>query len=579
MKQQETLKWQMLRMLLLGWIVPIVIVAVIFLMIVSGQIERQTKRAVETSMEKASEICELRISDCIAASREASYRPDIRNAWTKYQKDNNPGDLYDSTMRFLSEQYMYNPNFDLTVLIYTDKPEDVYYSGNATGRGSTARLRYFRDSVLDDALSRSEALDTKVGFFASGDHLYMIRNIMNRSFEPYAVLVMELNSARIFESLKSVWSYHGMTVFDNGSVITSDGVTGTIPDTGDDRGRAAFIPNGRAPEVYYIPSSKEPGFVYLVSCDRQIINVEKNYILITFFGLLLFLAPLIMVVFYFLHKNVSLPISTLTDASRQIADGNYGVKVDESYEKRKGEIGDLAGNFNLMSEKLHEQFDRIFVEELALRDANIHALQSQINPHFLNNTLEIINWEARINGDEKVSRMIEALSTMMNATMDRKHQSMITLSEELEYVHAYLYIIECRYQDRFTYDEDIDEKLLNVKVPRLIIQPVIENAVNHCNDSEDDRHVSLNIGGTCSDGHVDICIRIINHGEPSEEDWEKIHELLDNAQEYDPLEERAVRIGIRNVNRRLKIFYGQESGLYISTDGHGNTVSAIIVKK
>ncbi|MCR5688547.1 MAG: histidine kinase [Lachnospiraceae bacterium] len=579
MKQKETLKWQMMRLLTFGWIVPIGIIAVIFLLVASRRLERQTYLAIETSMEKASEICELRMSDCIAASREASYRPDIRNAWSEYRKNKRAGDLYESTTGFLSEQYMYNPNFDLTVLIYNEMPENVYYSGNATGRGSASRLRYFKENVLANALSFSETLDTQIGFFNSDGHMYMIRNIVNRSFEPYAVLIMELNEEHIFESLRSVWAYQGMSVWYGGDVMASDGSTSgdgqinaSLPSPG------AYI-NERGREVYYLPPSKEPRFVYEVSLDRQTINVEKNYIMAAFFWLLAFLIPLVAAVFYFLQKNVSLPISTLTDASMRIADGNYGTKVDEEYENRKGEIGHLARNFNIMSDKLHEQFDRIFVEEIALRDANIHALQSQINPHFLNNTLEIINWEARMNGDEKVSRMIEALSTMMSATMDRKHQSLISLSEEMEYVHAYIYIIECRYRDRFSYEEEIDESLLGVKVPRLIIQPVIENAVTYCSDKEDGRRVRLKIEGSAAEGHIDMRISIINPGEPSDEDWEKIHELLDSSDEFEPLEERAVRIGIRNVNRRLRIFYGKDSGLSITTDGEGNTVSAIIVKK
>ncbi len=232
-----------------------------------------------------------------------------------------------------------------------------------------------------------------------------------------------------------------------------------------------------------------------------------------------------------------------------------------------------------MSEKLSEQFNKIFLEEIALRDANIHALQSQINPHFLNNTLEIINWEARIQGADKVSTMIEALATMMSATMDRNRQSLITLSEELEYVKAYIYIIECRYRDRFTYSEEIDKSLLSVKVPRLIIQPVIENAVEHNATEDGRRSVRMIIEGTANGESVDMRIKIINPGVPSEEDMEKISELLTDDMDIKPMEERATRIGIRNVQRRLKILFGPESGLSIEPDGNGNTISTIFVKK
>ena len=84
------------------------------------------------------------------------------------------------------------------------------------------------------------------------------------------------------------------------------------------------------------------------------------------------------------------------------------------------------------------------------------ALQSQINPHFLNNTLEIINWEARMEGNDRVSSMIEALSTMLEATMDRKKQQMIPLSEEISYVEAYCYIIRQRFGEKFQFEKQID---------------------------------------------------------------------------------------------------------------------------
>ena len=175
--------------------------------------------------------------------------------------------------------------------------------------------------------------------------------------------------------------------------------------------------------------------------------------------------------------------------------------------------------------------------------------------------------------------MIEALSTMMSATMDRNRQSLISLEEEMEYVQAYLYIIKCRYQDKFTYTEDIDPSLMYVKVPRLIIQPVVENAVEYSSCEDGSRHVTLKIEGRCDQDHVDMKISIINPGVPSKEDMDKITGLLTDDMDIKPLEERSTRIGIRNVHRRLRIIYGSESGLSIRSDGNGNTISTIFVKK
>ncbi|WP_022765135.1 sensor histidine kinase [Butyrivibrio sp. XPD2006] len=560
MKRRKSLKWQMLRVLALGWFVPLTAIVVAFLVVVSGRIDRQSQSLITTSMEKAADISILRLLDCIDSSKDASYLSYIADYWSEYKESGDSGKLYNEVTTFLSAHYKYDPSFDITVLIFTDEPENLYYTGNTTGRGSVTRYKFFKEQVQEKALFISEDLDTRTEFFAMGGHVYMIRNLIGRGFKRYAVLVMEINPQEVFESLKSVWEYRGMDISFKEDKLYSEG---------DYEGSQDVITCTR--------KSVDGVFTFSVAYDGTAVGLEKRSINITFMILIVFLIPLILLLFYFFNKRINKPITTLTAASKKIAEGEYG-EVVEQPEGQSGEIADLTRNFNKMSIKLGEQFNKIFVEEIALRDANIHALQSQINPHFLNNTLEIINWEARMNGQEKVSSMIEALSTMMSATMDRNRQSLIALSEELEYVNAYIYIIKCRYQDRFFYEENIDKALLSVMVPRLIIQPVIENAVEYSYSEDGIRRVRMEIEGTQKGDKVDMKIRIINPGVPSDDDFAKIKELLTDDMDIKPMEERSTRIGIRNVHRRLRMLYGSESRLTIETDGNGNTISTIFVK-
>lgn len=140
---------------------------------------------------------------------------------------------------------------------------------------------------------------------------------------------------------------------------------------------------------------------------------------------------------------------------------------------------DTAIGFVRNQGRLKYQFDHIYEEELALEDARIMALQSHINPHFMNNTLEIINWEARLAGNDKVSEMISSLGTLLDAALDRKKQPEVPLKEELTYVKAYLFIMKERFGKRLEVTLEIPEELYQEKVPRLILQPVIENAIAH----------------------------------------------------------------------------------------------------
>lgn len=139
----------------------------------------------------------------------------------------------------------------------------------------------------------------------------------------------------------------------------------------------------------------------------------------------------------------------------------------------------MKESFDSMSAQVRDLFVRAYDEELARKDAQIQALQAQINPHFLNNTLEMMNWQARMSGDTVVPKMIEALGTVLDYRMNRAEVREIHLTEELQCVNAYFYIMSMRFGQRLGIEKDIDENLLYIMVPPLILQPLVENAVVH----------------------------------------------------------------------------------------------------
>ena len=557
-------------MLGVGWLLPLLLIAVI----ITGQVYRslsaQIARTITITMEKAVEICSLRLSDCITQSKDISYNGQLRTIYERFLRDGNEAELYSSTSSLLGEKYKFNEDYRLTGLYYTDMPDRFYFTGSTYLAGSQ---RYFYSNGEEAVRKASEMIDTDTALVKAGSRIYLVRNVMDHSFHPYAVLFMELNDARIFESLQSVWQCTGFKVFcgeellfeDQAQSMTEDGMhvltDGEIRLIGDDT-------------VIHRMDLDTNQMVYAVQYDREAVQQEVRAPADLFLLLLLFMIPLITILIHFFNRRISVPVEELAAASEEITKGNYGITVP--VHKENGEIANLDQNFNEMSLKLKDQFEKIYLEEIALRDANIHALQSQINPHFLNNTLEIINWEARMGGNEKVAEMIEALSVMMGATLNREKRDIIPLREELEYVEAYLYIIKCRYGDSFTCRTEVQHpEALDYMVPRLIIQPIVENAVEHGRGGSNDGFVSLVIEGG-EHPNDDLRVVVTNQGEPSEEDLKKIHALLEDTG-AEP--EHASQIGIRNVNRRLKMVYSDASGLTIEPDGHGNTRSTIIVKK
>lgn len=217
---------------------------------------------------------------------------------------------------------------------------------------------------------------------------------------------------------------------------------------------------------------------------------------------------------------------------------------------------------------MKHQFEQAVEEQQALQQAKIKALQSQINPHFLNNTLEVINWEARLAGNDRISEMIEALATMLNATLNRDEQSRIPLREEMKYVDAYLYITRERMGDRLQTELDIDESLMDQMLPRLILQPVLENAIEH--DLSRTSSGRLAIRGYRENSMV--VLEVEHNGTLKPEDMCNIRRLL-SADPGDP--KRSTHIGIRNVNQRLKLIYGEAGALTIDNTDHGSVLARI----
>lgn len=568
MKKRRSLKWSMLNMLAIMWLLPLILIAVVLTGFISRSLNTQVHRTISTTMEKAVEICTLRLNDCIEQSKDISYNGRLRDIYERYQKDGNESGLYSSTSSLLGEKYKFNEDYRMTGLYYTDQPDRVYYTGSTYLYESQ---RYYQNFAKEAIQKASEVIDTDTVLVTVNNRVYLVRNVMDHSFHPYAVLFMDLNEPRIFESLKSVWQYQSLTVFFNGEDIY--------------RADESIIPADREVNdgtvilkgVDLVYSRRDLGsneMLYAVKYNRDAVQKELAVPVNIFVLILLFIIPLALLLVRFVTDRVSKPVEELVSASEEITRGNYGVTVPVHTEN--GEISDLDMNFNTMSLKLKDQFEKIYVEEIALRDANIHALQSQINPHFLNNTLEIINWEARMDGNEQVSKMIEALSTMLGATLNREKRDQISLKEELEYVDAYLYIIECRFRDRFECTRTIEyEEALEYMVPRLIIQPIIENAVEHGRSQDGMESVSIEIRGGRTPSS-DLTIIVTNKGVPDPGTMDKIHHLLNDETTE---ETHSTHIGIRNVNKRLKILYGEQSGLTIEPDEKGNTVSTIFVKK
>ncbi len=574
----------MVKVIILCWIVPYVTLSVVLFYFSETKTNQQIRDTVFTSMENAIEQCEININAVIDDSKEASYDGTIRESYIKFTLDEDVSaetEMYHEITNYLDRKYKYSTKISNTILLFNRATRQEYYTYSNVAGATYSNINYFKTNAMLPVRKIAAHLGTNTRLVYIKGRLYLVRNLVTSDYKPFAVLVMEVNENNVFKSLDQiVFRQNGLVYMDGVVIYKNEGISEQaeqkirqyVKDQKlyDRVVRTQESVNGydkKAGMAYYIMNVNGQKITYVVMLDKNSLYNDRNTLLYTYVLIGILLIPMLFAFSSYCYANITKPISELMDASSEIEEGNYGVKINPF--KKNREFGRLVDTFNHMSASLEESFNRIYAEEIALRDANMQALQSQINPHFLNNTLEIINWKARMSGDQSVSGMVESLGVMMEATMNRRGESFITIAEELKYVDAYLYIIEQRFGNTFSFEKEIEEELLEIRIPRLIIQPLVENMVEHGADAMGNRRGKLKI---YEDGTY-LHIAVENEGNISKQNAEKIEKLFGDGK----LDENLHNIGIRNVNLRLKMLYGEESGLRIVNDVENLTVSEITI--
>jgi len=265
----------------------------------------------------------------------------------------------------------------------------------------------------------------------------------------------------------------------------------------------------------------------------------------------------------FMSFDMIKPINQLVNAMKGVNINN----ISDSYIaiERKDELGFLQKTFNNMTKEIDHLVTWIYREQITRKEAEIKALQSQINPHFLFNTLESINWMAQLNNVPEISETVSDLSTLMEASIGRDDR-LISIEEEFMYIDKYIALLKRRFEDRITLIKEVDPKVLYVKIPRLLIQPLIENAVYHGVENSREKGI-ITLSASIHDDILTIEVIDNGNGIPADE-LQRLNKGLemDNDTYFKSLSQKQNKsIGIDNVNRRIKLFYGEKYGIKIES--------------
>ncbi len=276
---------------------------------------------------------------------------------------------------------------------------------------------------------------------------------------------------------------------------------------------------------------------------------------------------LIFLIAKFMINSITIHFSKLVDKMKTFGKSKTFIKdTSYDYSNRKDEIGELHRNFDLMAIRHQNLVEKFFLQEILTRDSKIKALENQINPHFLYNTLESINWRAKALGEKDISIMIESLGSLLRTTLSKKDNNLTsTLEQEINIVKNYMDIIRIRFDDRICFTTSIDIRLNSILLPRLSLQPLVENAVNYAMEK---------ITETCLieiKGYIDgsfAIIQIKNNGSQFEDDL--LQKLENNL-----IKPHGNGIGILNIQKRIQLSYGEEYGLQFFNPDDDHAIAQI----
>ena len=289
---------------------------------------------------------------------------------------------------------------------------------------------------------------------------------------------------------------------------------------------------------------------------RDLTSITRSadrILVITILLLLLVILPVTALI----ARNILKPINRLRDGVNAVSNGDYSMEVPRS---GTPELDEVTDSFNFMSKQTRRMLDEQYRMGLDLKNKELQLLQEQINPHFLYNTIDLMHWEARRAGSPEMEEITHALSQFYKLSLGHGEE-IVTLGHEVNHVRAYMQIQNIRFMNRIRLITDVPDALLNVRIVKMILQPLVENSIQHGIREKPDESGVITVRAWREDESVLISVSDDGVGM----DEETIARILTSEQPG---------YGVYNVNDRLILRYGSSAGLvFRSSPGEGTTVT------
>lgn len=308
---------------------------------------------------------------------------------------------------------------------------------------------------------------------------------------------------------------------------------------------------------------KQPGWFMVTVLPAGPLITQSNMIMVQYILMYLAFLVLALILAHYMSRSITNRISSVIHQMSKVRKGTLSPMESPTYHD---EIGDLIDTYNYMN-YMTRKMDQLMSEQAKaaeeLRLAEFHSLQAQINPHFLYNTMDMINWLAQQGRTAEVSSAVQSLSRFYKLTLSRK-QSISTIAQETEHATIYLEIQNMRYHNSIEFVSDIPDELMEYQIPKLTLQPLIENAVLHGILEKDDKAGTIVLTGWLEDSSIVLLISDDGVGISPD----KLSSILSGEGSSSS---GGTNIAVYNTHRRLQILYGTDYGLTYSNNPGGGT--------
>ena len=335
-----------------------------------------------------------------------------------------------------------------------------------------------------------------------------------------------------------------------------------IMDTDED---TVLTGTGNDGKLYSISRSEKTGWT-VVDCTNVKELLSKSRQAQSVYVLTAIILVIVALLFSrFMARSITLPIQKLRDSMKKVQEGDFS--VSDVVVDSKNEIGSLTKSFDVMTHRIHELMEQNVHEQEEKRRSELKALQSQINPHFLYNTLDSIIWMAEGKKNEEVVLMTASLARLLRQSISNEDE-VVPIANEVEYARGYLTIQKMRYKDKLEFQIDVDSSILYIPLIKLVLQPIIENAIYHGLKYKESKGLLI-VKGFMKDGNA--VLQVIDDGVGMDE------ETLAHIYDKHKVNYHSNGVGVYNVQKRLKLYYGEDYGItYTSELGKGTTATITI---